>query len=476
MTGARTNDLLERVRAFRIDPPGAEFTFAARLARENGWDEDFTRRTIDEYLKFMVLAVTAGHKVTPSEQVDRAWHLHLTYTRSYWTEFCEETLHTDVHHEPTVGGQREQVKFDDWYAKTLQSYERIFGEAPPTDIWPDAEKRFGEDIDAQWVNLRRNWVLPRPTWRKLVAPAGSTSMVALPALALAPVAAFEWNPFALGGSEFLTFYGVLYVAALALALVIRRALRTADDGATVELDLYESAFLAGGETRATSTAITRLLRQQALHIVDDQVLADGSLPNEAHELERKVHITAQRERATRFPDIVKATGPETGRIRSELEDRGLLESQASFAGARFWSSAVLLFALGIGAARVIQGLSGGHPVGYLLVWCAVVLITWICLRKTPLRTRAGNRHLESAQSDRRTAARQSEDSGMGDDIAIWGVAVLGTEFLANNGEAETAGSLNAFLGATSPSSGTVGTDAYMGDSGCAASGCGGCGG
>jgi hypothetical protein len=32
------------------------------------------------------------HIVTPSEQVDQVWHLHLTYTRSYWDEFCPNVL------------------------------------------------------------------------------------------------------------------------------------------------------------------------------------------------------------------------------------------------------------------------------------------------------------------------------------------------------------------------------------------------
>ena len=81
-----------------MDEPGTRFTFAAQLARDNRWTEEFSERVIREYKRFMLLAVVAGHPVTPSDQVDQAWHLHLTYTRSYWGEFCEGVLRTPVHH------------------------------------------------------------------------------------------------------------------------------------------------------------------------------------------------------------------------------------------------------------------------------------------------------------------------------------------------------------------------------------------
>ena len=64
------------------------------------------------------------------------WHLHLTYTRSYWDRFCGEVLGQTIHHGPTKGGPDEAEKFDRWYQKTLESYQRVFGEEPHTDIWP----------------------------------------------------------------------------------------------------------------------------------------------------------------------------------------------------------------------------------------------------------------------------------------------------------------------------------------------------
>src|SRR5690349_2852278 len=93
-------DLYERVRSFRFDPEGTVYTFADRLAKENGWPAGYAARVVDEYRKFVFLAAAAGHPVSPSHDVDEAWHLHLVYTRSYWEELCGKVLHMKLHHEP----------------------------------------------------------------------------------------------------------------------------------------------------------------------------------------------------------------------------------------------------------------------------------------------------------------------------------------------------------------------------------------
>ena len=158
-------ELFKRVRDFRFDEGGMAFPFAARLARDNGWATGYTARVITEYRRFAFLAVAAGHPVTPSDQVDQVWHLHLLYTRSYWQRLCNGVLKTPLHHEPTRGSSKERGKFDDWYARTLESYRRFFGQEPPRDIWPDAGIRFGEDIHFRRVNTKRSWIIPKP-WTK----------------------------------------------------------------------------------------------------------------------------------------------------------------------------------------------------------------------------------------------------------------------------------------------------------------------
>ena len=155
-------ELYERIKSFRFDEDTTVFPFAARLARDNGWSTGYTARVISEYRRFAFLAVAAGHPVTPSDQVDQAWHLHLLYTRNYWNSFCREVLGKPLHHGPTKGGSAEKEKFHDWYGKTLESYRRFFGENPARDIWPEAKIRFGEDIHYQRVNTKRLWIIPKP--------------------------------------------------------------------------------------------------------------------------------------------------------------------------------------------------------------------------------------------------------------------------------------------------------------------------
>jgi hypothetical protein len=144
--------LYAKIRAFSLDEEGAALSFTQRLARENGWTLLYARRVAEEYKRFMFLAVAAGHSVSPSDEVDQAWHLHMMYTRSYWERFCREVLGKTLHHEPTVGGREEQRKFSGWYEKTLASYRDFFGQEPPGDIWPEPRLRFRKEARFERVN------------------------------------------------------------------------------------------------------------------------------------------------------------------------------------------------------------------------------------------------------------------------------------------------------------------------------------
>ncbi|MGJ3245025.1 MAG: glycine-rich domain-containing protein [Elainellaceae cyanobacterium] len=154
-------DLYARIQTFSLDQLGAPLSFSKRLARDNGWSLAYAQRVIEEYKKFVFLAVAADHPVTPSDQVDQVWHLHLSYTRSYWEEFCPHVLQLPLHHDPTYGGDAESQKFGDWYSNTLESYKRFFGHAAPTDIWSAPEVRFGRDLRFVRVNTQLNWIVPK---------------------------------------------------------------------------------------------------------------------------------------------------------------------------------------------------------------------------------------------------------------------------------------------------------------------------
>jgi hypothetical protein len=160
--GSENRELWERITSHRLDDPNARLTFTARLARENGWTIGYSLRVVHEYRRFVFLAMTAGHAVTPSEEVDQVWHLHLVYTRDYWGTFCEQVLREPLHHGPTLGGKREAGRFDTQYRRTLEAYETAFGGPPPGDIWPPPERRFGEDLAWRRINIARHWVIRKP--------------------------------------------------------------------------------------------------------------------------------------------------------------------------------------------------------------------------------------------------------------------------------------------------------------------------
>ncbi|MBA3530643.1 MAG: hypothetical protein H0T73_01810 [Ardenticatenales bacterium] len=215
--------LWEQLDAFELDEPEVRFAFSDRLARENGWSPPYTRRVIQEYKRFLFLAVVAGHPVTPSVEVNQAWHLHLTYTRSYWERLCGQLLQHPLHHEPTRGGNAEQGKFNDWYARTLSSYENFFDTPPPTDIWLPPALRFSPKGRVRQVSEQTHWVIPKPAWpwRRLL-------IIVLP-LALLLVACVTWEENSWSWTIAATMGG-LFVFFLAYEIAVRWWRRTSGRG------------------------------------------------------------------------------------------------------------------------------------------------------------------------------------------------------------------------------------------------------
>jgi hypothetical protein len=157
------SDLWQRIQVFEIDASGAAYPFSARLARENHWSAAAAQGAIEEYRKFVYLVCVSPLPLTPSVVVDQVWHLHLLYTRSYWTDLCVGVLGRPLHHEPTKGGREQKLRFEDQYARTCALYEAEFRCSPPAEFWPSASERFAAGPSLQWVDLRRYWVVPKPT-------------------------------------------------------------------------------------------------------------------------------------------------------------------------------------------------------------------------------------------------------------------------------------------------------------------------
>src|SRR5262245_40162315 len=205
-----TSELYDRIRAFSVDESQPVLSFEARLARENDWTIAFARRVVAEYKRFVVLAMTSGHAVTPSTVVDEAWHLHLTYTRSYWQRLCGDVLGRPLHHEPTRGGPEEESKFRRQYRQTLIAYRETFGEDPPRNIWPRPSIRPGSASPTDSRSAIRRVGLATAALGCVVAATGCGAAL---------------NPFDLPGVTFLKFLVPFLAAALFIGYVWREWLR-----------------------------------------------------------------------------------------------------------------------------------------------------------------------------------------------------------------------------------------------------------
>lgn len=157
-------------------------SFTHRLAQENNWSYAYAQRVVLEYKKFVFLCMTSGQVCTPSIAVDEAWHLHLTYTKSYW-EDLRAILPRPLHHNPTAGGEEQDNYFEERYNATLATYESVFGTVPPRDIWPPAQERFAPVNQPVKVVPANAIVIPRikaNQWLRRATLAGTVPAVALP--------------------------------------------------------------------------------------------------------------------------------------------------------------------------------------------------------------------------------------------------------------------------------------------------------
>jgi uncharacterized protein (TIGR04222 family) len=470
-------DLYRRLLAFDFDEPGQALSFAARLAREQGWPSALARRAVVEYLRFVFLARVAGRPVCPSEQIDQVWHLHLTHTRSYWDRLCGEVLGTPLHHDPSRGGPDEAAKHWRMYADTLDAYREHFGAEPPADLWPAPDVRFGDDLHSRRVNLRRNWVVPKQV----------VSRVGLVALAVAAVAAATGcvgqvgfrNPFDLSGPEFLGVYGIAAVVAVVAGLVFRRLARDvpADESEPASLaDPFALAYLAGGRVRVADAAVFRLVRDGHLRVTAEKDrLAFVNVPDVSSPVEQAV-LAAARSAGARGETALNvriAARQAAEQAAAGLRQDGLVlrpeeRARASVAG----FAPTLAVALFLGVPKVFIGLGRERPVAFLVILLVASLLAACFVASVPFRSLAGDRVLAGlrrrhARLERGgQAAPPAAEALLG--LALFGPVALGAESAALR-------QLLAPPGGGGGDGGDAGGGGDGGGGGCGG-GCGGCGG
>ncbi len=364
--------LWNRIQAFDIDGTApAALTFVTRLARENGWSRRYGEQVVNEYKRYMFLAAVSAEPICPSEDVDAAWHMHLTYTRSYWKRFCGDVLGTPIHHDPTRGGSAEAGKHLMMYERTLATYRLTFGQEPPAGIWPPAEQRFDEDLKHRVVNTTRNWIIPKAPIKKILGVTAATLTVA----ALIPGCNGNLNPFDLVGADFLAFLIPTMIAAICLARVIRSQLKGPDLQAgddAVSLNWEQTAYLSGGYPRLITAAIARLVESGTAGLSDDkeQLIPKVSLPDSSFsEVERVVFSALP---VGRTPDHMKrlqtAVSAVFGEQITSLEEQGFLLSSSRKAVIAFASMMpIALVILFLALPRLFMGIANNKPSEFLMV-------------------------------------------------------------------------------------------------------------
>jgi uncharacterized protein (TIGR04222 family) len=414
-------ELLRRIEGFDIDGRPATLPFAARLAREHGWPRRFADRVVAEYKRFAYLAATCGHPVTPSQAVDHCWHLHLTYTRSYWERFCREVLPGPLHHDPTAGGRAERSRYHAQYERTLAAYRAAFGHPPPADIWPPAAVRFGDDLREATVNTARHWVVPK---RPVKAAAAAVGAVALAGCG------GDLDPFALNGPDFLLVFGPALLAAFGLGLLVRQAGRGGGPADPPPLGWQQTALLTDGPERLTEAAVARLAATGMAALSDDgkTLSAVGSPPTDLSPAERTVLAGLPLSSGDQMAvlKLALAVGEATTDVRRQLDDAGLTvpDDRSRWVG---WLSAVPLAAVlvGLGLPRLITGVGNGKPVGFLVVGLVLgTLVAGLMRVCRPYRTRAGSRLRAALQRQPAPADPAMAVATLG------GAALAGTELAA----------------------------------------------
>ncbi len=495
--------------AMQLTPPGVALSFEARLARENGWDLAQAIAVVNEYRKFLFLMLQAGHRVTPSDQVDQAWHLHLVYTDSYWNDLCGRIAGRPLHHGPTAGGSDEKEKFSSLYERTKTSYRNFFGREPPIDIWPDDKTRFGEDIHFQRINIARNMVILRPQYffgrfiskirrmfvRKKSVP--TTSPASASALAIAPLMMGMINPLNFNGPDFLIFYSITIAVGLMLAIALRIFFRNRESLDSValartanQLSVEEIAFLSHGPKGPVDAAIAQLGHDGKISadLTSKRLMSEG-FSTEAPLLHQTILSAAGKGGGESILDIRKGCGSIVLKTAASLKEQGMVETFSSYLFPQFCSMFVMFAVLALGASKIWVGIERNKPVGFLLALTVLAAILTCVMIYRPRLTAKGAQILEFLRQNTkqpgalRVATRSEEpsvkSSDIGMSVALFGVAVMGTQLLDANiadilmhDRTRVSGDGSAYSGGCGGGDGGGGG---CGGGGCGG-GCGGCGG
>ena len=342
--------LWENIRTFAFDDPASNFPFSKKLQQENNWSSSYTNDAIEEYRKFIFLCCILPNGATPSETVDKVWHLHLTYTANYWINFCENTLQKNIHHHPGKGGNGEQKKHAEWYQQTLSKYKEVFETTPPEAIWP-------EKADEQTqVNFE---IYDKDFFNRII----------LVFAALTVLFVFVTNLFKSSGPDFLGYYFILMIAGTVVALVLqqhkaKKLHQYLEDHFPKKFNAYQIARYLYGLHRAYQTALVDLLKRDIIDVSGNHYKL-SSIP----------YFDLQKEPNPLLPAVTEMlvsrntfTYPEGFELmdNEKINHSEFSEFTSLSKLVDYQKFAIPGIVIAIGFARLFHGMANEKPVGYLV--------------------------------------------------------------------------------------------------------------
>ncbi len=364
--------LWSAIQQFAFDEPNAVISFSKKLAGQQKWSVEYTQRVIEEYRRFIFLCCISPKGASPSKAVDEVWHLHLTYTRSYWEAFCKNTLGKDIHHYPSNGGDKEDHKHSNWYNETLELYEEVFEEEPPADIWPQPvippePAAPSREDEAQYYLIRKELLI-------LVI-----LLLVLP-FVINYVFSGVASPYLLTGARFLWFYAMLCAAGIIAFYLLRRDRQQRmeeiiDAWPIGDLNIFQLTHSVKGKEWALQTCLVDLYRRNLVSVNDKGKIV-------VHR--NNYHAPEQEDNPLASELMVKADGSSVDYNtitnnwykRNSFEHPGIQQMlRLTFQKeSRLQKSWVILIVLLTGLARVFQGWANNRPVGFLFLEIIALLV------------------------------------------------------------------------------------------------------
>ena len=397
--GPAAATLLARVQAHPLIASGEPLAFECRLADDNGWTLGHAVRVVREYRRFLVLTQVAGEQVCPSDDVDKAWQLHLAH-RADHERFCEVALGR----RPTRDPSARPVDPAAARRVTLARYRSAFGMDAPLATWP-------------LVSLPGTRDPPRR--RAIVLPAMLSSRIVL-LLVLLVSAVAAGAALALFGLGDDVGQATRIDVALALLATLTASwfagwassLRGGKRDRRDTLDPYELAWALGRRRRMAAVALGLMVQRGILDLVvsrnargqlrNARIVATARVatPLDEHPVERACRGAGEPGRVT-FSMACRRVAQSASEIHRRLARAGIADDPATLGRLRAALVGSAWGALMIATSFGVQDLRAGRPVGDFIVvfFLAGLSMAWMLgsmARLTPRGRSVVDKACESA--------------------------------------------------------------------------------